>query len=230
MRVFALVLLGLVVTISPALSGPNEGVFLAVHGFLPPIQTFEGFGQPIPECEVPEDCLGLQSSGQPTELGIEWFSVVVLSPPSNDPNFQSICFGIRDYNPINCYVGFFGPCHWELDPLEVHLGDWPRPFSGTCVSWAPHCLTSHIEPVYYFGIYVYYGGGEVPLGDGGVGNPPMVASCGEPPEVDPFEDFGVMGCGDAEGYNPECFGSSSVEDPDPVIEGLTWGRIKRMYR
>jgi hypothetical protein len=196
------------------LAGPNEGILLMVHG-VPPEEDARN-------CEVPETCEELTSNTQPNVLGIEWFLVVMVSPPENEPNFNTIWFTIGDYDSQYLYIAFTGPCHQDLDPLEVSAGGWPMPNSGTGVTWVPHCLTSHIEPVYYIGTYIY-APGVIHFGDF-YGSSPFVSSCEDPPTEDPIAGFASMGFGGEPGSNPEC-----PEPPTPIDE-RTWGRIKKMYR
>jgi hypothetical protein len=195
-------------------AGPNEGVALFVHGV-------QGFEETL--CLVPDTCDELIPEANPDGLGVELYYAVVVSPPTNLPSFDTIAFGIGEYDSYVCYVGYWGPCHSELNPLEIPDPDWPQPNTGTAISWAPHCFTDPVIPVYYFGFYLYYGdGGQVPLMPH-PGTDSGVVSCEVPPQLDLFEEYGIMGCGDADGWNPEC--------PIPTaVEATTWGRIKSCYR
>lgn len=205
--------IALILITSPAHAASNEGIVLMVHGV--------PYGEHTVNCDVPETCEELTSNTEPDAFGIEWFLVVLVSPPENEPNFNTVTFSIGDYDTNDLYVAYTGPCHRELDPLEVPLGGWPLPISGVGISWAPNCLTSHIEPVYYMGAYVY--GPETVYFGNFYGSSSSVVDCGFPPEEDPFADFAAMGFGGDPGYNPEC--------PEPTAADVTtWGRIKRMYR
>lgn len=214
MKACLFAIIAFIFCLSPALAGSNEGIVLMVHG----TSTQDSSG----DCQVPETCEALTSNTQPDIFGIEWFLVVMVSPPKNDTNFLVVTFSIGDYDTEDLYVAFTGPCHQDLGPLEIPFGDWPMPNSGTGISWAPNCLTSHIEPVYYMGAYVY-GPETIYFGDF-YGSGPSVVDCGDPPVEDPIEDFGAMGFGGDPGFNPECPGEPTA------VEGTTWGRIKRMYR
>lgn len=192
-----------------AFAGSNAGIQLHVHGNVAGVETN---GDPCGALAVPADCGGLVPSGAPDANGAEWFVVVAVSPPANSPNFNTIIFGVGDYVPLqSCYVALYGPCHADLNPLETSSAGWPGPSTGTAVSWAPNCLTGHVEPVYYFAVYSY-GGGAIPLGDFYPGQAAGVVSCDSPPEEDPFASYGAMGCGGDPGSNPECPGAP----PEPA--------------
>jgi hypothetical protein len=128
---------------------------------------------------------------------VEWF--LVIAARSADLEFHTVAFGLGDYDPYACYLYAYGPCFPEFGPLEIPCDGWPEPMSGTRVSWRPECLDGTLVPVYYFGFYVYYGGGPVPLVD----HPELMAgvgSCEDDFEIDdPFLALGTMGVGDAEG-------------------------------
>jgi hypothetical protein len=198
MRSVRLLLVALFLVPAAISAGPNDGIFLAVHGNVSGIETSD-------ICDiVPPSCEELIPSADPDADGIEWYVIVAVSPDQNAPNFSTIIFGIGPYDPALCNIVFHGACHPELNPVEVPSPEWPGPNSGTAVSWAPDCLTERMEPVYYLGLYSY-GPGQLPLGDFNPGHPSVVVGCSDL-EEDPIVTFGALGCGGAPGANPSCEG------------------------
>jgi hypothetical protein len=177
-----------------ALAGPNAGLTLTPHGNVDGVETNgDPCGAFIPPGVTCEDT---NPNAAPDPSGVEWYVVLAAG---NSLAFNTIVFGVGDYDPYACYLAGSGPCFGDLNPLEVPSAGWPGPNSGTAVSWAPECLTGDLVPVYYFGFYVYYGGGSVPLGDFYPGQVAAVVSCESPPEEDLIADFGAIGCGDDPG-------------------------------
>jgi hypothetical protein len=167
-----------------------DGIVLTVHGNL---GCVEPNGDPCGAIEIPSDCEQTNPNACPDESGVEWFLAVVTA--EEELAFNTVTFGIGNYDPYACYLVAYGPCFPELQPLEISSDGWPGPLSGTSVTWAPNCLEGRLVPVYYFGFYVYYGGGPVPLGDFYPGQSPAIVNCVFPPTEDPIVGFGVMGCG-----------------------------------
>jgi hypothetical protein len=183
-----------------ALAGPNAGLTLTPMGNVAGAET-EGNPCGVIAGQLPDVCEGTDPNAAPDLGGVEWYIAVAAG---DGLCFNTITFGVGDYDPYACYVAGFGPCFPELDPLEIPSGaDWPGPFTGTSVSWAPNCLCGDLVPVYYFGFYIYYGGGSVPFGDFFPGQTASAVSCDSPPEEDVIEGFGAMGCGDDPGHQ-EC--------------------------
>jgi hypothetical protein len=213
MKTLVLALSLVLLLMTGSYAGPNEGVVLTAHGNVDGVETE---GDPCTSILIPEDCHETIPEAAPDASGMEWFLVVVARNP--DVAFNTIHFGVLDYDPSACVIDLYGPCHQELEPLEISAVDWPGPNSWTAVSWAPECLEGTVVPVYYLGIYAY-GSAAIPLGD--PDGRAVVVSC-TTYEEDPFADFGALGCGGAEGYNP-------CEGPTPTRQ-TTWGQIKSIYR
>lgn len=190
MRTVALILAIAFLSWSPSLAGPNHELTLTVHGNVEGFGSHDGdpCGWPLPEtCR--ETVPGM---AQTDNNGIEWFRV--LAARDQPLAFSDIVFGLGDYNPSECYIGYYGPCQGYLSPLEIPSAGWPGPNSGTSISWAPNCLEGDLVPVYYFGVYVY-SPGIIPLGDFHPSLPAAVRSCDDPPVEDPIAGFGSFGCG-----------------------------------
>jgi hypothetical protein len=219
---------------SAALAGPNARVTLTPHGN---VDCLETGGDICSTIQLPATCEELNPDACPDPSGVEWYLIVAVAPPGvEELAFTTITFGLGDYIDSACYVARFGPCFQELGPVQIPSAGWPGPNSGTSVTWAPECLTGGLVPVYYFGFYVYYGGGTVPLGDFYPGQTAAVASCDAPfPVDDPIEDpdgdgfFGILGCGEASGKR-ECplprmdVGVCCVDtDGDGVLETCAHG-------
>ncbi|MBU1700694.1 MAG: hypothetical protein KJ970_07365 [Candidatus Eisenbacteria bacterium] len=204
MRGFCLVVMLLILTSGVAVAGPNAGVVLSVQGNVDGAATN---GSPCTEIALPAACEDLIPSATDDVDGVSWYLVVVVSPPENTPNFNTVVFGLGDYTASNTYIGFYGPC--VTGALEISTQDWPNPNQGTAVSWAPNCINGIMEPVYYFGVYAY-SAGNIPLAvhpvQGGV-----VVDCSANPTTDDLEGFGVMGVGGNAGSNPECPGGVQPE-------------------
>jgi hypothetical protein len=194
-----------------ALAGPNANVTLTPMGNVSGAETNGDVCGTIAG-QLPAECEGMDPNAAPDLGGVEWYVAVAAG---NGLAFNTITFGVGDYDPYACYLAGYGPCSADLGPLEIPSAGWPGPVSGTSVSWAPNCLTGNLVPVYYFGFYVYYGGGPVPLGDFYPGQTAAVVSCDSPPEEDIILDvngdglFGIMGCGDDPGLT-ECFGEQPI--------------------
>lgn len=197
MRFVRIVVAGLLMLGGAALAGPNEGIFLAVHAGGRGIETNGNPGATLP---VPDNCEDFVPTvdGGP---GVQWFTVLAVSTQCN-PSFNTVTFGLGQ-DSANCYVAAAVPARPEFSPMEIPSDEWPEPNSGTCVSWAPNCLTNPIEPIYYIGFYSY-GPGTIELGDFYPGQPAGVVDCSLPPVADAFEDFGVVGHGGSAGSNPYC--------------------------
>lgn len=208
----------LALTSQPTYAGPNEGIIFNVHGNADGAATD---GDPCRALALPFDCEDLTPTATPDANGVEWFVVVASSSGYADNGFHTVTFGIGDYDTGACYIAFFGPCHSELNPLEIPSDGWPGPDSGTSVSWAPDCLEDRLEPVYYFGVYAY-SSQTIPLGPFYPGQDEMVVSCETPPDVDDIVSFGAMGCGGARGV-AEC------PEGGPDQDETTWGRIKKRF-
>lgn len=213
MKTLVLVLALMLLFLQGSHAGPNEGVVLTAQGNVDGVETD---GDPCASILIPENCYETIPEAAPDASGIEWFLVVVARDP--DVAFSTIHFGVLDYDLSACLIDQYGPCFEGLWPLEISHDDWPGPNSWTALSWAPECLEGTVVPVYYFGIYVY-GSAAIPLGD--PDGRAVVVSCTDT-VADPFADFGVLGCGGAEGYNP-------CEHSTPM-ERTTWGQIKVVYR
>jgi hypothetical protein len=184
-----------------AFAGSNAGIQLHVQGNVLGVDTA---GDACANIALPADCEGLVPSAAPEAGGtLLWYLAVAVSPPANSPNFNTVIFGVGPHAGAQNDIGFFGPCHADLSPVEVSSAGWPGPNTGTAVSWAPNCLNGYLEPVYYFAVYSY-GPGSIPLGDYYPGQPAGVTSCTA--EEDLFAAFGAMGCGGDPGSNPECPG------------------------
>jgi hypothetical protein len=199
-----------------ALAGPNIGVTLTPHGN---ILCAETNGDVCSAIQLPAICHDTTPESCPDENGVEWFLAVATG---DGLCFNTITFGIGNYDPYVCYVADYGPCFPEFSPLEIPSAGWPGPKTGTSVSWAPNCLCGGLIPVYYFGFYVYYAGGPVPFGDFYPGQTAAVVSCESPPEEDPIAIFGTMGCGadpGAQGCPGELLGACCVDtDQDGIPE------------
>ncbi|MBU1701087.1 MAG: hypothetical protein KJ970_12735 [Candidatus Eisenbacteria bacterium] len=207
MRVILYACLYLLLAASVAFAGPNAGVTLAIQGNVLGVETN---GDPCGAIDIPEHCDDLNPSALPDSNGISWYLVVVVSPPGNTPNFNTVIFGLGVFNMADNYIGYTGAC--VPGALEIHTSGWPGPGEGTAVSWSPDCLYGYMEPVYYFGTYNY--GGVIPLGPHPVG-PSGVVDC----TSDPREDS-IQGFGEIEGENPAC----PSDPPDPSDATIvTWG-------
>lgn len=198
--VLAMAVLALGATV--AFAGSNEGVTLTVHGNVGGVDTQ---GDPCTGIPLPTDCVDTQPTALPDQYGVEWF--VVLAAGENPLSFNTVTFGIGDYDPYACYIGLKGPCFGDLAPLEIPSSGWPNPMTGTSVTWSPNCLEGMLVPVYYFGVYGY-GPGIVPLGDHYPGQPATVVPC-DGSEQDLIAAFGSFGCAGEVGVQ-EC--------PTPPIE------------
>ncbi|MBU1702024.1 MAG: hypothetical protein KJ970_19625 [Candidatus Eisenbacteria bacterium] len=218
MRKLMLGMLILAAGLSGASAGPNEGVVLSIQG-----NTTGGpITEPCLTITLPESCENLDPSALPDDHDVEWFLVVVVSPAANAPNFDSITFGIGDYNTGDAYISYNGTCipgaGWSF------TGAWPLPGSGIEITWDPGCTSSdYLFPAFYFGVYVY-APATIPLTPH-PSEPSGVTDCSEDSVFDPFEGFGAMGCGGEPGYNPPC---PDIE-PTP-IKRTTWGNIRSIYR
>lgn len=212
------VVAALALVVGTTLAGPNEGLTLTPLGG---VNVDETSGDPCVDIFDPGlSCEDVDPNAQPDGLGVEWY--LVLAAGASPLAFNTITFGIGDFDPYACYIGAYGPCFGEFGPLQIPSAGWPGPMSGTSVSWAPNCLTGMLVPVYWFGFYVYYGGGPVPLGDFYPGQTAAVVSCDSPPEEDPIVAFGVMGCGNDPGVQAcpgETVGACCVDmDQDGIPE------------
>jgi hypothetical protein len=206
MKTLVLALGLMLLLLTGSYAGPNAGLTLTPMGNVSGAET-NGDPCGVIEAQLPDNCEDMDPNAAPDINGVEWYIAVAAG---NGLCFNTIVFGIGDFDPYACYVAGYGPCFPEFGPLEIPSGpDWPGPNTGTAVSWAPNCLCGDMVPVYYFGFYVYYGGGPVPFGDFYPGNSSTVVSCTSPPEEDPITDpngdgfFGIIGCGDDPGYT-EC--------------------------
>ena len=187
-----------------AFAGPNAGVILAVQGNVLGVDTL---GDPCANIALPGTCEEMIPASSPDPGGlVDWFLAVVVSPLANTPNFNTVVFGLGAYDSGLAYVGFFGPC--VVGALEVTTTGWPGPGTGTAVSWSPDCLYGYMEPVYYFGIYIY-GSADVPLTDHPVQDSGVV-DCSANPVTDLFGGYGAMGVGGSAGSNPDCPGVEPV--------------------
>jgi hypothetical protein len=207
-------------------AGPNEGGVLAVHGNVDGVDTD---WDPCTNILLPDTCSELIPTATPDGNNVEWFLILAVREP--EPlSFNTIVFGIGDYQETSCYIAHYGPCHQELEPLEIPNDRWPERYTGTSVSWHPNCLEGNLVGVYYFGVYTY-APGQIPLGDWNIPHPASFISC-SPQEEDLIAAFGTIGCGGADGEN-SCPASSLPDDSDigeTGGESTTWGRIKTVYR
>ncbi|MBD3336509.1 MAG: hypothetical protein GF355_13435 [Candidatus Eisenbacteria bacterium] len=238
-----------------ASAGPNEGVQLHVHGNVDGVDTG---GTPCETIVLPATCEELNPTATEAPDGLYWFLAVVVSPPENPVNFNTVVFGVENYDyTTSMYIGQYGPC--VEGSLEIPTETWPQPTefglgSGTAVTWAPNCLEGHLEPVYYFGCY-YYGPDPLPLGEHPV-QPASVVDCSAESVEDALVAFGELN-----GVNPPCpeggvgacciegecvylsqadcvgqggyFAGGNCEDVDCssiAVETTTWGKIKQTYR
>jgi hypothetical protein len=212
MKTLAIALTLLLLLTAGSNAGPNEGVTLTPMGNVSGAETNGDVCGTI-AAQLPANCDDMDPNAAPDLGGVEWYVAVATG---NGLCFNTIIFGIGDYDFYACYLSSYGPCFPEFAPLEIPSSGWPLPVSGTAVSWAPNCLCGDLVPVYYFGFYVYYGGGPVPFGDFYPGNLAAVVSCESPPQEDLITDpngdgfFGIIGCGDDPGLT-EC------KDVGPVL-------------
>lgn len=222
MRTLGLALILTLLLLTGSHAGPNEGGALNVQGNVDGVDTN---GDPCTVIPIPANCFELVNVAQPDANGVEWF-VVVATSVYYPLSFNTITFGLGNYETGECYIGFFGPCVPEgTQVLEIPSEGWPGPNTGTSVSWAPDCLQGEIVPIYYFGIYVYGGGGTIPLADAYPGQPAAFVSCDTPPEEDPVIGFNAFYCGETappSGTEPIC--------GKPATRKTTWGQIKNIYR
>ncbi|MBU1701287.1 MAG: hypothetical protein KJ970_07380 [Candidatus Eisenbacteria bacterium] len=241
-----------------AFAGPNAGARLMVQGNVNGVSTNGFICADIP---IPSTCEEMDPSAIPdSETSLYWYLAVVVSPPDNTPNFNTIVFGLGDYITADTYIGYWGPC--IAGALEISTDGWPFPGEGTAVSWTPDCVYGYMEPVYYFGVYGY-AAGDIPLDvhpiQGGV-----VVDCSVDPQSDDFFGFGAMGVAGSPGSNPYCPGLEPAPgaccfgptvcvmllEEDCLSEGgewyggdcedapcgpnptqtTTWGSIKSVYR
>lgn len=193
-----ILLLLLLIVAGTASAGPNQGVVLAVHGDQEGIAT-AGDG-PL---TLPSSTDDLVPRAEPDPHGVEWFTILAVSPPENSPDIFVVTFGLGDYDPDVCEVAYSWPAHAGYYTLEIPTDNWPGPFSGTSVAFGEvGALTNHIEPIYYIGVYARRPG-EIPLGDFYPSQDAVVVTYprdGMPVE-DPIAGFAVLGCGGAEGEN-----------------------------
>jgi hypothetical protein len=200
MKKLVLAMAVLALTATVAFAGPNADATLTVQGNVNGVETL---GDPCGNIPIPQLCEDTQPTAAPDANGVEWF--VVLAAGCDPLSFNTITFGVGTYSTGECYVGYYGPCRGDLNPLEISSAGWPGPNSGTSVSWSPNCLSGMIVPVYYFGVYAY-GAGIVPLGDEFPDQTAAFVSCDSPPEQDIVAGFGSFGCGGAVGQVvcPDC--------------------------
>jgi hypothetical protein len=232
MKTLALALTLLLLLPAGSHAGPNANLTLTPMGNVLGAETNGDICGTI-AAQLPAECDQMDPNATPTSVGVEWYIAVAAG---NGLCFNTITFGIGDYDPYTCYVASYGPCSGDLGPLEIQSAGWPGPFSGTSVSWAPNCLCGDLVPVYFFGFYVYYSGGPVPLGDFYPGQVAAVVSCDSPPEEDPITDpnedgvFGIIGCGDDPGYT-ECeqFGTWGACCVDTDGDGIDETCIPGVY-
>jgi hypothetical protein len=215
-----LITAALMIVASTAHAGPNEGIVLTPHGNVKCAET-SGDICGVLEAQLPDTCEETDPNACPDSYGLEMY--IAVAAGETELAFNTITFGIGEYDLYACYLPTYGPCRPDLGALEIPSAGWPDPYTGTSISWAPNCLHGTLVPVYYFGFYVYYSGGPVPFGDFYPGRPATVTSCGDPPEEDPIVGFGVIGCGDDPGQQV-CPGGPVPARP------TTWGQIKRIYR
>lgn len=204
--------------ISSAVSaGSNQGVVMMVHGNINGLETNGDIFGSIP---VPSNCEDYSTEATPDAGGVEWFQILVVSPPQNTPNFSTIAFGIPSSYDDLAYIASFGPISpgGPLIPLPIYTSGWPNgPGSkGAAISWAPGCFTEPVQPVFYFGCYSY-SYGYVALGahpvQGGV-----VVDCTADPQMDEFVGYPIFGVGGYQGLNPPCPG-----DPPPTPGACCFG-------
>jgi hypothetical protein len=181
-----------------AFAGSNPGVLLFAHGDLGGVATTD---DPCGFC--PTTCEELQTHATATPWnGMYWYLAVVVSPPENSPNINTVTFGLGSWDTGLGYVYlYWGPCT-SFVVSELSTANWPGPDEGTSVTWAPECHYEYILPVYYFQIYA--GGGSppvIPLGPHPVQGGEVV-DCASPPAADTFAGYGAF-----EGTNPECPGA-----------------------
>lgn len=201
MRTLVVVLAVLAVS-GTAYAGPNAGVQLHVHG------NYEGVATNGDPCLlVPANCEDFVPwATNDVEEGLDWFIMVVVSPPENTPNFDTAVFGIGDYSTACAYPGYWGPC-WPVSPLYTTDPPFPWPNSGVAVTERPECQTGYVEPIFWICFYDYCAQ-DVPLhwhptqGENGSG----VSDCSGDPVLDPFVAYGIMGVSGAQGDNPPCPG------------------------
>jgi hypothetical protein len=239
--------------------GSNPGVVLAVQGDVLGVATVDA-ASPCDLIAMPTTCEGLvtgatNTAGDPCAF----YLMVVVSPPENTPNFNTVTFGVGSWTGTG-YILHTGWCH--PTGSELPSTGWPGMNTGTSVSIAPDCWTgNYLQPVYYLGVYNYGTPFEIPL----AGHPTQgqsVVDCAADPQLDEFVGLGVI-----EGANPTCpggqpepgaccFGPLCVmlleelcaeqdgdwyggvcgtnnepcpQEPTPTNE-TTWGNIKSIYR
>jgi len=206
-------------------AGPNAGAVLGVQGNVLGVDTA---GEPWTAIAIPENCADQVPQAMEDPQGIEWYILVVYQDPgASDPGFNTLIFGVGDYNEADCYIALTGPVDiGSPDPLEVSSANWPNHLSGTAVSWSPNCLDGHVEPIYYLGVYAY-APAVIPLGDYYPNQSSAITSCGQGGgvEEDLFAAYTSIFCGGAP-FQPDdivCPGTTAVEE-------TTWGKIKTIYR
>jgi hypothetical protein len=203
----------------PLSAGPNEGCVLAVHTDPNVVDTG---GDPFRALQTPRHCDELTATGTTTGSGIKWFIVLGIFPDWASPEYDTFVFGLGRYDPSVIYIASYGPyVPVGSTILEIPSDGWPLPHSGTAVSYAPACVSdSRVQPLYYFGAYVY-GDGKIELGEHPVQGG-LFVECGPARETDEIEEYGVMGFGSETGSNP-C-GEPIVREDD------TWSNVKWGYR
>lgn len=193
---------------SATFAGSNPGVVLSVHGDVLGVATVDitSPGTMVCDLPMPATCEELSTTAVNTALDpCAYYLVVVVSPPENSPNFNTVTFGLGDYDPAGTYVRDFGTCHDGLIS-ELPGAGWPGPNTGTSTSISPACWEGNtLQPVYYFGVYNYGTTPVMPLSDH-PGFQGSVVDCGSPPEEDFFEGYGEI-----EGTNPDCPGGVQPE-------------------
>jgi hypothetical protein len=127
---------------------------------------------------------------------LEWF--LILAARDGGVATNTAVWGIGAFNEADYYVYANGPCSPTLVGTFVPSDTWPGPMSGVATSWSPNCLSGDLVPLHWMAITCYSGAsGTIPLGNFYPGQNAVVVSCDQPPEEDPFVDYGALGvCGD----------------------------------
>ena len=108
MRLFICTLTVILLWTAVVYAGPNAGVKLYVHGNVTGVETN---GDPCGNIPLPSSCEELVTGATEDSGGISWYLIVVVSPPENVPNFNTVVFGLGAYDPYaDGYISYYGPC------------------------------------------------------------------------------------------------------------------------
>jgi len=177
---------------APVLAGPNYPGVLIVHAT--PLFLYDSQG--IDHCPFSqlEDC-GSANTNVPTYEAYVWW-IAAGFPYVSSPRVTGITFGV-DYDPAVLFLHEWGYC----SDFELPAAGWPGPNTGNATTWG-YAQTEDAFDIYWFAGYSYYvdetefrvtahpdQGGN--FGDDSI---PMV--------LDPIVDYGRLGFGSNQGYNP----------------------------